>query len=117
MLKGVYHIVIWLVKHFFDFFTPSLFQRGKLTSPPFGLWPGGPLAREGLWPGGKREAGRDFQSAKVLRLDIFFRKSPLPRLCQRGEFLPFVSDPERSLTRRVKEGRRDLVFSVYTIMD
>jgi hypothetical protein len=30
-------------------------QRGKLTSPPFGLW-----------PGGKREAGRDFQSAKVL---------------------------------------------------
>jgi hypothetical protein len=32
-----------------------LFQRGKLTSPPFGLW-----------PGGKREAGRDFQSAKVL---------------------------------------------------
>jgi hypothetical protein len=77
MLKGVYHIVIWLVKHFFDFFTPSLFQRGKLTSPPFdlrpravsdpeGLWPGGPLAREGLWPGGKREAGRDFQSAKVI---------------------------------------------------
>ena len=49
-----------------------------LTSPPFGLWPGGPLAREGLplghepfrggaWPGGKREAGRDFQSAKVLQ--------------------------------------------------
>jgi hypothetical protein len=36
---------------------------------------------------------------------------------QRGEFLPFVSDPERSLTRRVKGGRRDLVFSVYTIMD
>jgi len=34
-----------------------LFQRGKLTSPPFGLW-----------PGGKREAGRDFQSAKVLRI-------------------------------------------------
>jgi hypothetical protein len=33
-----------------------LFQRGKLTSPPFGLW-----------PGGKREAGRDFQSAKVLQ--------------------------------------------------
>jgi hypothetical protein len=66
MLKEVYHIVIWLVKYFFDFFTPSLFQRGKLTSPPFGLWPGGPLAREGLWPGGKREAGRDFQSAKVL---------------------------------------------------
>jgi hypothetical protein len=60
MLKGVYHIVIWLVKHFFDFFTPSLFQRGKLTSPPFGLW-----------PGGKREAGRDFQSAKVL-LNIEF---------------------------------------------
>ena len=28
------------------------------------LWP---LAREGLWPGGKREAGRDFQSAKVLQ--------------------------------------------------
>jgi hypothetical protein len=27
------------------------------------LWP---LAREGLWPGGKREAGRDFQSAEVL---------------------------------------------------
>jgi hypothetical protein len=44
-----------------------LFQRGKLTSPPFGLWPGGPLARKGLWPGGKREAGRDFQSAKVLQ--------------------------------------------------
>jgi hypothetical protein len=39
-----------------NFFTASLFQRGKLTSPPFGLW-----------PGGKREAGRDFQSAKVLQ--------------------------------------------------
>jgi hypothetical protein len=41
MLKGVYHIVIWLVKHFFDFFdffTPSLFQRGKLTSPAFGVF-------------------------------------------------------------------------------
>jgi hypothetical protein len=24
MLKGVYHIVIWLVKHFLNFFTPSL---------------------------------------------------------------------------------------------
>ena len=42
----------------------QLWKRGKLTSPPFGLWPGGPLAREGLWPGGKREAGRDFQSVE-----------------------------------------------------
>ncbi|PIV24775.1 MAG: hypothetical protein COS40_01350 [Deltaproteobacteria bacterium CG03_land_8_20_14_0_80_45_14] len=47
---------------------------------------------------------------------------------KRGEFLPFVSDPERSLseldgstsrklTRRAKGGRRDLVSSVHTIMD
>ena len=28
-----------------NFFTASLFQRGKLTSPPLGLWPGGPLAK------------------------------------------------------------------------
>jgi hypothetical protein len=45
--------------HKMELKSPSipLFQRGKLTSPPFGLW-----------PGGKREAGRDFQSAKVLRI-------------------------------------------------
>jgi len=31
------------------------------------LWP---LAKEGFWPGGKREAGRDFQSAKILQIPI-----------------------------------------------
>jgi hypothetical protein len=29
---------------------------------------------------------------------------------QRGEFLPFVSDPERSLTRRVKGGKEGFSF-------
>jgi len=39
-----------------------------------------------------------------------FLKSPLTPLCQRGEFLPFVSDPERSLTRRVKGGKEGFSF-------
>jgi hypothetical protein len=42
---------------------------------------------------------------------------PQPLFAKEGDFLPFVSDPERSLTRRVKGGRRDLVSGVYTIMD
>ena len=37
------------------------FSKGEANIPS--LWP---LAREGLWPGGKKEAGRDFQSPKVL---------------------------------------------------
>jgi len=40
-----------------------LFQRGKLISPPFG----------NLFPvkDRQREAGRDFQSAKVLQFSLF----------------------------------------------
>jgi hypothetical protein len=63
MLKGVYHIVIWLVKHFFDFFTPSLFQRGKLTSPPFGRWP-----ERASGPEGKGRQGGIFKALKYYEM-------------------------------------------------
>jgi hypothetical protein len=62
MLKRVYHIVIWLVKHFFDFFTPSLFQRGKLTSSPFGRWP-----ERASGPEGKGRQGGIFKVPKYYK--------------------------------------------------